>query len=84
MQFHCYRLRCSPSIFFFQDMDAHIKQLIRIQNYIQQASVCNEKGLARLHYIMAIELLQELSMDLYDCMVALESVGDQPKEISHV
>jgi hypothetical protein len=65
-------------------MDAHIKQLIRIQNYIQQASVCNEKGLARLHYIMAIELLQELSMDLYDCMVALESVGDQPKEISHV
>jgi len=65
-------------------MDSLIKQLIQIQNYIQKASVCNEKGLARLHYMMAIELLRKLSMGLYDCMVALESIGDQPKEISHV
>jgi hypothetical protein len=62
-------------------MDAHIKQLIRIENYVQQASVCNEKGIARLHYMMALELLQELSTELNDCITALESVGEQPKEV---
>ncbi len=43
-------------------MDPLINQ---ITNYIQQASVCNEKGLARLNYMMDIELLQELSMELH-------------------
>ncbi len=66
-------------------MDAHIKQiLIRIENYVRQASVCNEKGVARLHYIMALELLQELSTELNDCITALESVDEQPKEVSRI
>jgi hypothetical protein len=63
-------------------MDIHIKQLIRIENYVQQASVCNEKGITRLHYMMALELLQELSTEMKDYITALESVGEQPKEVS--
>ncbi len=65
-------------------MDAHIKQLIRIENYVQQASVCNEKGIARLHYMKALELLQELSTQLNNCILALESVGEQPEEVSSI
>ncbi len=65
-------------------MDSLVKKLNQIKDYIQQASVCNEKGLARLHYMMAIELLQKLSLELQGCMESLESVGDQPKEIFHV
>jgi hypothetical protein len=84
MQIHCHRLRCSSSIFSFQSMDAHLKKLIQIQNYIQKADQCYEKGLARLHYMTAIELLQELSMELNKCMLALESVGKQPKEILRI
>jgi hypothetical protein len=54
-------------------MDAQIRKLIQIKNYIQQASVCNENGFARLRYMMAIDILQEVS--------TLEHVGEQPKEI---
>jgi len=64
-------------------MDDHDKKLIQIKNYIQQASVCNEKGLARLYYMMAIELLSELSIESNNRMLALESVGEQPKEVFH-
>lgn len=65
-------------------MDIHIKQLIRIENYVQQASACNEKGIAHLHYTMALELLQELTTKLNNCITALESVGEQPKEVSRI
>ncbi len=64
-------------------MDVYTKKLIQIQNYIQQATVCNEKGLARLHYLMAIKLLQELLMELHENMIALETVAEQPVEIFH-
>jgi hypothetical protein len=84
MQIHCHRLRCSSSIFSVQSMDAYIKKLIQIQNYIQQADQCHEKGLARLYYMRAIELLQELPMEFNQCMLALESVGKQPKEILRI
>jgi hypothetical protein len=60
-------------------MDALMKQLNQIKNYIQQASACNEKGLARLYYTMAIEALTELSIELNNRILALESVGEQPK-----
>jgi len=61
-------------------MDVHIKKLNKIQNYIQLASVSDSNGLARLYYMKAIELLQELLMDLNKCMLDLENVGEQPKE----
>jgi len=82
MEIHSCKLRYS-SIFSFRSMDDHDKKLIQIKNYIQKASVCNEKGLARLYYIMAIELLSELSIELNNRMLALESAGEQPKEVFH-
>jgi hypothetical protein len=62
-------------------MDAQIRKLIQIKNYIQQASVCNENGFARLRYMMAIDILQEVSTELNDSVLTLEHVGEQPKEI---
>jgi hypothetical protein len=62
-------------------MDIYTKKLIQIQNYIQEAIVCNEKGLARLDYMMANKLLEELSIEMHTRIVALESVGEQPVEI---
>ena len=65
-------------------MDTHNKQLDRIKNYIQQASVCDEKGLACLYYLVAIELLQELSMELNNCISTLENEGEQPEEVLRI
>jgi hypothetical protein len=62
-------------------MDVYTKKLIQIQSYIQQAIVCNQKSLARLNYMMASKLLEELSTEVHACMVAPESVGEQPVEI---
>ena len=62
-------------------MDAHIACLIQIKDSIKQAQACTEKGLARLQYFETIALLQKLSNNLNNCMLALESVGEQPTEI---
>jgi len=61
-------------------MDVHIDHLVQIKNYIQQAHLCGEEGIARLHYIRAIILVKELSMNLNNYMMALDSVGEQPNE----
>jgi hypothetical protein len=64
-------------------MDVYTKKFIQIQNNIRQAIACNEKSLARLNYMMAIKLLEEVSTEVYASMTILESVGEQPVEIFH-
>jgi hypothetical protein len=64
-------------------MDIYVEQLMRIQYYILQAHLCQEKGLARLHYMKAIELLQEHLMNLHNSMSTLESIGEQPNDVFH-
>ncbi|CAF0781224.1 unnamed protein product [Rotaria sordida] len=54
-------------------MDAIMKQLIQIKNYIELACMCSENGLARLYYMNADILLQKLSVDLNNCMLELEN-----------
>ena len=55
-------------------------QLVRIKNYTEDAHTTDTKGLARLHFIMAIAFLQQLIMNLHRCVLNLESVGEQPHE----
>ncbi len=63
-------------------MDAHIDHLFQIKNYIQQSHLCDEVGLALLHYIRAIKSVEELSMNLNNYMMAVDSLGEQPNEVS--
>jgi hypothetical protein len=63
-------------------MDTRINQLTQIANYIQNAHVNNTKGMARLHFIDAVILLQELTSDLHKSMLDLESVGEQPHDVN--
>ncbi|CAF4962946.1 unnamed protein product [Rotaria sp. Silwood1] len=65
----------------YRGMDTYIKQLTQIEYYLEQASSCNENGLARLYYMSAKESIQKLSIDIDKRMLKLESEGKQPKEI---
>ena len=62
-------------------MDALLKQLAGIQYHIQQASVCGENGLVRLHLLMAIASISKFFVEVNNHMLALESEGEQPEEI---
>lgn len=54
---------------------------MRILNYMTQAAMSNENGVARLHALNAIQLLRELSIDLNNWLLNLESDAQQPEEI---
>jgi hypothetical protein len=62
-------------------MNNHIDQLVQIEKYIKQAYANDVKGLVRLDLIMAIGLIQKLSMDLRQHILNLESEGEQPNEL---
>ncbi|CAF3685560.1 unnamed protein product [Rotaria sordida] len=55
-------------------MDAIMKQLIQIKNYIELACMCSENGLARLYYMNADILLQKLSVDLNNSSITNQNI----------
>ncbi|UJR20363.1 hypothetical protein I4U23_023494 [Adineta vaga] len=63
------------------DMDNLAMQLFLIQKNIHQASVCEENGIARLHYNSVLKLLQEITIQVEHRKLSLESAGEQPKEV---
>ncbi|CAF0980743.1 unnamed protein product [Rotaria sordida] len=58
-------------------MDAIMKQLIQIKNYIELACMCSENGengLARLYYMNADILIQKLSVDLNKSSITNQNI----------
>ncbi|CAF4446055.1 unnamed protein product [Rotaria magnacalcarata] len=66
--------------FLSEDMDNCLDKLNLIGKSIEQGHNNDVKGVARLCFIMAIDLSKELSMDL-EHMLNSESIGEQPQEL---
>ncbi len=62
-------------------MNYHINQLVQIENYLKQAYANETNRRIRFYLRMAIASLKELSIDLTEYMLSLESIGEQPEEV---